>query len=85
MGRLFHDSRKVRYLLLATVFTAGIVAPAGPAGWLAAPSALAVALGMGIWMHRRLGGLTGDVYGAAIEMAEVAFLALAATLTGVPS
>jgi cobalamin synthase len=39
---------------------------------LAAAGALAAAV------HRRLGGLTGDAYGAAIELAEVAVLAVAA-------
>src|SRR6185295_9377106 len=34
----------------------------------------AVALGLGAWVGRRLGGLTGDVYGAAVELGEVAFL-----------
>jgi cobalamin synthase len=29
-------------------------------------------------VRRRLGGLTGDAYGAAIELAEVAFLSVAA-------
>jgi cobalamin synthase len=28
-------------------------------------------------VRRRLGGLTGDVYGAAIELAELAFLVVA--------
>ena len=36
--------------------------------------ALAVALALGAWLQRRLGGLTGDVYGAAIELAEVGFV-----------
>jgi cobalamin synthase len=29
-------------------------------------------------VRRRLGGLTGDVYGAAIEIAEAAYLSMAA-------
>jgi adenosylcobinamide-GDP ribazoletransferase len=39
-----------------------------------AAAALGVALGVGAWLDRRLGGLTGDVYGAAIELAELAVL-----------
>lgn len=38
---------------------------------------MAAALALAIWMDRRLGGLTGDVYGAAIELAELAFLVAA--------
>jgi cobalamin synthase len=33
-----------------------------------------VMLVVGFWLERRLGGLTGDVYGAAIELGELAFL-----------
>ena len=36
----------------------------------------AVVLRFAFWLHRRLGGLTGDVYGAAIELGEVAMLVL---------
>ncbi|MEY4575791.1 MAG: Cobalamin synthase, partial [Pseudomonadota bacterium] len=36
--------------------------------------ALSVALALGFWIFKRLGGLTGDVYGAAIELSELAFL-----------
>lgn len=43
----------------------------------AALAALAVTLLFALWMQRRLGGMTGDVYGAAIELAEVAFLVAA--------
>jgi adenosylcobinamide-GDP ribazoletransferase len=33
-----------------------------------------VAMALGFWISKRLGGLTGDVYGAAIELSELAFL-----------
>ena len=36
------------------------------------------AAGLALAVNRRLGGLTGDAYGAAIELAEVALLAAAA-------
>jgi len=43
----------------------------------AALTAVACTLAFGAYMHARLGGLTGDVHGAAIELAELAFLVLA--------
>ena len=41
-----------------------------------AGSALAVALALGWWMSRMLGGMTGDTYGAVNELAEAAALLL---------
>ena len=38
--------------------------------------ASAAVLAFAFWLHRRLGGLTGDVYGAAIELGEVVMLVL---------
>ncbi len=55
------------------------IAPFAPASLLPAAAALAAAAAVALSVNRRLGGLTGDVYGAAIELAEAAALA-AATL-----
>jgi adenosylcobinamide-GDP ribazoletransferase len=46
----------------------------GPAAWAAAGAAVAVALLLGLSIKKRLGGLTGDTYGAAIELGELAAL-----------
>lgn len=43
--------------------------------------ALVVALLVGLWAQRRLGGATGDVYGAALELAELAALIVAISAT----
>jgi adenosylcobinamide-GDP ribazoletransferase len=43
-------------------------------------AALGVALGIAVWLRRRLGGLTGDVYGATIELAELTFLVAASVV-----
>jgi cobalamin synthase len=39
--------------------------------WTPALVALGWGAAFGVWMNRRLGGLTGDVYGASVETAEV--------------
>ena len=56
------------------------VALTGPGGLALLAIATAVALGLGAWASKLLGGVTGDVYGAANEAAETAVLALAAIL-----
>ena len=45
---------------------------------LPAVGALASAVALGLWLRRLLGGLTGDVYGAAVEIAETTALVIAA-------
>lgn len=56
----------------------------GPWGLLAMAAALAIVWSLGWWASRRLGGgLTGDVYGAASEIAEVvALVAVTALVEG---
>lgn len=51
----------------------------GLGAWLAA---LGVGLAGGRWLSRRLGGLTGDTYGALCELAELAAIACFALQTG---
>ena len=57
-----------------------LAAPAGLLAWstlAAVPAVLAgpvVALGLSVWANRRLGGISGDVFGAANELGRVAAL-----------
>ena len=62
------------------VAAAAAVALAGPAGLALLAAAGAAAWGLGAWAAKLLGGVTGDVYGAINETAEVAMLVLAAML-----
>ncbi len=64
--------------LLATLVI--VVALTGPSGLALLATATAVAWAIGAWASKLLGGVTGDVYGAVNEVAEVSVLALAALL-----
>jgi adenosylcobinamide-GDP ribazoletransferase len=78
LGAAFHHHGRVRDVALATALTAlAVAAPAAIAGWTAAAAlatSLAAALTVAAVVGRRLGGLTGDAYGAIIEAAELAAL-----------
>jgi len=74
LGTAFHEHTSRLHLLVATTFTVAIVARTIPAEWPAALAATVLALSLGAWMWLRLGGLTGDIYGAAVEVAEMTFL-----------
>ena len=77
LGTAFQDGAGWRQLVLA-------LATAALAGWLLLGSAgfvllggvTAVALVLGRWFKRLLGGMTGDTYGATNEVGEVAVLLL---------
>jgi adenosylcobinamide-GDP ribazoletransferase len=78
LARTFHEESGWPAALVAAVFAAGAIAWAGESAYLPSAAAVAVALAVGSWIAVRLGGLTGDAYGAAIELAEVGFLLAAA-------
>jgi adenosylcobinamide-GDP ribazoletransferase len=77
LGRSFRDGSGARELAVAAALTLAIVAPLGARTAAPAAAALAAAVVLALLVWRRLGGLTGDVYGAAIELAELAFLVVA--------
>ena len=77
LGRPFHDGGGVRELVVALALTALVLPWFGVRVLLPSAAAVATAAAVAFWVRRRLGGLTGDVYGAAVELAEVAFLVAA--------
>jgi len=80
MGDYFRRGLGRRELLVATLFAALAAAPLlwrGLVLWAVAGLALVV---VGSVARNRLGGLTGDVYGAVIELAEAAALIAATAL-----
>jgi adenosylcobinamide-GDP ribazoletransferase len=79
LGRSFHDHAHARHLVVAGLAAVLALALAGSALIVPAIVSLLATLSVAIWAQHRLGGLTGDVHGAAIEIAELALL-IAATL-----
>ena len=87
LGRLYRPARadghgatfaaglgRARTLIaLALATLVGAVA-LGAVGLVATAAAVTTAVAIGYFLNRRLGGVTGDVFGAAVEMAELAVL-----------
>lgn len=78
LAKTFHDESGWPMALLAAAAAGGAFWFLGPAVWIPAAVAVGAGLFTGAWISFRLKGLTGDGYGAAIEIAELAFLAAAA-------
>jgi adenosylcobinamide-GDP ribazoletransferase len=74
LGKAFHEHARKRELVLATMLALACIAALGPRAVLPALVALSIAFGLGSAVSRKLSGLTGDAYGAAIELAELGFL-----------
>lgn len=74
LGKPFHGHAGVTQLVAGTAIAVLALVWIGPIVAVGAAVALAAALGLAIWLYRRLGGITGDVCGAAIELAEIGFL-----------
>ena len=74
MGAKFREGLGTPQLLIAGVFMAVVLAACGRAGMVCGLAALAAAAVWATLAMRRLGGLTGDIYGAITELAETAAL-----------
>jgi adenosylcobinamide-GDP ribazoletransferase len=82
LGRRFRDESGSREFLLASATLGVALLMAGQGGpgtsivssIMASIAAAVSALLIGVWAYSRIGGLTGDVYGAGIEVAELVFL-----------
>jgi len=77
LGRAFNGHAGWVQLLLATGIMAAVAAGLGTGVAKQAGLALVVTLALASWLRARLGGLTGDIYGASIEIAETLALIIA--------
>jgi adenosylcobinamide-GDP ribazoletransferase len=78
-GHLLSERLRWPPALAAVAIGAGIaVAALGPEGFALTSASLAVAIVVAAACRRRLGGITGDTLGAAVELAATACLLLAA-------
>ena len=83
LGTAFQVGSSWRQLAFAFVTAAvagGLLL--GIAGLLLLACATGLALGLGWWFRRMLGGMTGDTYGATNEVAEITVLLLGVILIG---
>jgi adenosylcobinamide-GDP ribazoletransferase len=81
LGRAFHGEARLRHVAVATILVVAAVGTLGLRFLTPAAAALLAAMLFALWLRWRLGGLTGDVYGATIELAEVVALTFATTTT----
>lgn len=77
LGRAMHDNAKASGVLMAQVFLHVTLLGVGFVHWPRVVAAFVVTAAVSVWLARKLGGLTGDTYGACIELAELAALAFA--------
>lgn len=82
LGRTMKDHAGLLQVALGALPVIGLGALAGPAGPVVVACGLGTALLAGVALRRRFGGLTGDVYGMGLEIAETAALVAAAVLLG---
>jgi adenosylcobinamide-GDP ribazoletransferase len=80
LGQSFGAHVKLPHALLASAFACAAAALFGRAALLPLLLSAASGAAIGAWANARLGGITGDVCGAAIELSELAFLVGCRTL-----
>jgi adenosylcobinamide-GDP ribazoletransferase len=74
LGREFNGEARSLQVVVATATMLLVIVALGVRLLIPALVAGAAALLLALWLRRLLGGLTGDIYGAAVEIAEVSML-----------
>jgi adenosylcobinamide-GDP ribazoletransferase len=83
LGQAVTRERDLRGIMSATAVTAIVAIPAlGTDGLILWALAVLVMAALGRASRRRIGGVTGDVFGASVELTETAVLVGAVLLTG---
>lgn len=78
LGKAFKEQTTLPRMLVATVLCMGAaLALFGPGGLALMMGAGLTAIGLAVFLHRLLGGLSGDTYGAIVEVSEAMTLVLA--------
>ena len=78
LGRAFKEQANLLRMLLATALCMAVaLASFGPGGLALMLGVGFVALGLALFLRRLFGGLSGDTYGAIVEVSETAALVLA--------
>ena len=80
LGATFHSAATPTVAVAGTLVAVAVALPARPLGLYALLAAAALALVLGQFLTRRLGGLSGDCYGAVAVIAETAALLIAVSL-----
>jgi adenosylcobinamide-GDP ribazoletransferase len=82
MGKIFHEGTNWPWLAIATAITlASCLGLMWLTGLAVMAAAMLIALLIANWLSGKLGGLTGDTYGAINELAEVSVLILIPLIT----
>jgi len=82
MGKIFQEGTKWPWLAIATAITlASCLGLMRLRGLAVMAAAMLVAFLVAAWLSRKLGGLTGDTYGAINELVEVSVLILIPLIT----
>lgn len=82
-GRDIVEGGRVWHLIAALALSMGIVFTlGGPAGLLYIAAGFPVGFSLGRWSVKKLGGVTGDILGAGVELTETAVLFCGAFISG---
>ena len=77
LGQGFSEEKSILYVILSSLFALVIsLLISGPAGILITLVVGCLSMLLAIWVARKIGGLTGDVYGALNEVSENIFMLL---------
>ena len=75
LGKIFQEGKKWQWLTIATAITlASCLGLMRLRGLAVMAAAMLIAFLVAAWLNRKLGGLTGDAYGAINELLEVSVL-----------